>query len=85
MKWGGRKWVKDVGTEKTARIADAQNDKTSLMKEANHVISLLQDAVDLDMAIDDDIGLLTAWKRYRVLLSHVNPDDAADIEWPNKP
>ncbi|WP_148097668.1 tail fiber assembly protein, partial [Trabulsiella odontotermitis] len=45
----------------------------------------LQDAVDLDMATDDDVQSLTTWKKYRVLLSRVNPDDAPDIEWPEKP
>jgi len=85
MKWNGSEWVKDDEAEKAASIADAQNTKASLMQEANNTIALLQDAVDLDMATDDDVQSLTAWKKYRVLLSRVNPDDAPDIEWPVKP
>lgn len=85
MKWDGREWVKDDDAEKAANIADAQNTKTILMQEANNAIVLLQDAVDLDMATDDDVLLLTAWKKYRVLLSRVKPEDAPDICWPVKP
>lgn len=85
MKWDGSKWVKDDAAERAAAVADAQNTKSSLMHEASSTIALLQDAVDLDMATDDDIQSLTEWKTYRVLLSRVNPEDAPDIDWPEKP
>ncbi|MDM3007568.1 MULTISPECIES: tail fiber assembly protein [unclassified Citrobacter] len=84
-KWDGKKWVKDEEAEKAANITDAQNTKASLMQEANNTIAVLQDAVDLDMATDDDVKLLTAWKKYRVLLSRVKPEDAPDINWPEQP
>lgn len=84
-KWDGKKWVKDEEAEKAANIADAQNTKASLMQEANNTIAMFQDAVDLDMATDDDVKLLTAWKKYRVLLSRVKPEDAPDINWPEQP
>ncbi|KLP38088.1 tail fiber assembly protein [Enterobacter ludwigii] len=85
MKWDGSKWVKDDAAERAATVADAQNTKSSLMQEASSTIALLQDAVDLDMATDDDIQSLTEWKTYRVLLSRVNPEDAPDIDWPDTP
>ncbi|MBL7457208.1 tail fiber assembly protein, partial [Escherichia coli] len=28
---------------------------------------------------------LSAWKKYRVLLSRIQPEDAPDIEWPPLP
>ena len=77
--------MKDEEAEKAANITDAQNTKASLMQEANNTIAMLQDAVDLDMATDDDVKLLTAWKKYRVLLSRVKPEDAPDINWPEQP
>ncbi|WP_213239649.1 tail fiber assembly protein [Citrobacter braakii] len=85
MKWNGSEWVKDDEAEKAANIADAQNTKAMLMQEANNAIALLQDAVELDMATDDDVQLLTAWKKYRVLLSRVKPEEAPNINWPEKP
>ncbi|EFW7230861.1 tail fiber assembly protein, partial [Shigella flexneri] len=46
------------------------------------VIAPLQDAVDLDMATDDETKLLLAWKKYRALLMRV---DIKNTEWPKKP
>lgn len=77
--------MKDDAAEKAAQTDDAQQTKITLANEANNTIELLQDAVDLDMATDDEKSQLTAWKKYRVLLSRVNPEDAPDIEWPVKP
>ena len=37
------------------------------------------------MATDKEQTLLVAWKKYRVLLSRVNPDDAGNIIWPEVP
>lgn len=57
-------------------------------------VGILQDAVDMEMATDEEVASLaqaktelTAWKRYRVLLSRVESQagfpDA--IQWPEKP
>ncbi|ECW9232892.1 tail fiber assembly protein [Salmonella enterica subsp. enterica serovar Altona] len=56
--------------------------KQSLMQEASTIISTLQDSVDLDMATDEEKAQLLAWKKYRVLLNRINPNDAPDISWP---
>ncbi|RXB07363.1 tail fiber assembly protein, partial [Escherichia coli] len=50
-----------------------------------NVIAPLQDAVDLDMATDDETKLLLVWKKYRVLLMRVDTSTAPDIEWPTPP
>lgn len=84
-KWDGSQWVKDDAAEKAAQVDDAQQTKYGLASEANNTVELLQDAVDLNMATDDEKSQLTAWKKYRVLLSRVNPEDAPDITWPPKP
>ncbi|HAH6919014.1 TPA: tail fiber assembly protein, partial [Escherichia coli] len=42
----------------------------------------LQDAVDLDMATEEEKLSLTKWKKYRVLLNRVQPENAPNIEWP---
>ncbi|EPB0561144.1 tail fiber assembly protein [Escherichia coli] len=85
QKWDGSKWVSDPDAERVALVSEAETTKTSLMKQASEVISTLQDAVDFDMATDKEQTLLVAWKKYRVLLSRVNPDDAGNIIWPEVP
>ncbi|WP_425028279.1 tail fiber assembly protein [Pantoea brenneri] len=66
-------------------IAQAEQQKSSFLAEASQKISILQDAVDLDMATDDETSQLTAWKKYRVLLNRIDTSKAPDIKWPNKP
>ncbi|EUD07858.1 tail fiber assembly protein [Providencia alcalifaciens] len=66
-------------------IAEAEQKKQSLLAEANIAIAPLQDAVDLEMATDEEIALLKEWKKYRVLLNRVDTSLAPDIEWPQQP
>lgn len=66
-------------------IAEAEQQKQSLLAEANNAIAPLQDAVDLDMATDEEKAQLTAWKKYRVLLNRVDTSLAPNIDWPEKP
>ncbi|WP_273802774.1 tail fiber assembly protein, partial [Proteus vulgaris] len=66
-------------------IAEAEQKKQSLLAEANNAIAPLQDAVDLDMATDEEKAQLTKWKKYRVLLNRVDASLAPDIAWPEKP
>lgn len=40
--------------------------------KADAIIESLQEAVDVDLASDDEKARLLAWKRYRVLLSRVD-------------
>ena len=59
--------------------------KSTLMNEASQRISVLQDAVDLEMATDDETKALPLWKKYRVLLSRINAEIPTSITWPDKP
>ena len=66
-------------------IAQAELNKTDLINDASQMISVLQDAVDLEMATDDEKNTLIEWKRYRVILSRVDTSSAPDISWPKIP
>lgn len=66
-------------------ITQAERKKSSMMQVANDAISPLQDAVDLDMASDEEKAALLEWKTYRVLLSRVKPEKGPDITWPTPP
>ncbi|WP_320729799.1 tail fiber assembly protein [Enterobacter roggenkampii] len=52
--------------------------------KADAIIESLQEAVDVDLASDDEKARLLAWKRYRVLLSRVDLR-AAKLGWPTLP
>jgi len=55
------------------------------LREATQKVQMLQDAVDLDMATDEEKTQLTAWKKYRVLLSRTDADTQSPEEWPQPP
>ncbi|MEQ4624729.1 tail fiber assembly protein [Providencia manganoxydans] len=65
-------------------IAEAEQQKQSLLAEANNAIAPLQDAVELGMATEDEVAALQEWKKYRVLLNRVDTSTAPDIDWPEK-
>lgn len=61
--------------------------QVQLRKEADYIITPLQDAVDIDEASDEEVALLKEWKRYRVALSKVQTQSGwpTEVEWPVKP
>lgn len=59
--------------------------KRTRMEEANEKISIIQDAVDLEMATSDEKENLIAWRKYRVRLERVDTANVQDIDWPEKP
>jgi len=70
-----------------AQLASAQQQLTSLTKQASERIAPLADAVELDMANTTETAALKAWKKYRVELNRV-PQQAgypAAIDWPTMP
>ncbi len=68
-------------------LASVVADAATRRATADAAIAPLQDAVDIDEATDDETALLTAWKKYRVLLNRV-PAQAGyptTIDWPVAP
>nr|WP_312975974.1 tail fiber assembly protein [Atlantibacter hermannii] len=62
-----------------------EQEKQYRMTVANDRIAPLQDAVDLNMATDEEVRLLNAWKKFRVLVNRVDTNKAPDIQWPSQP
>ncbi|MCR6469851.1 tail fiber assembly protein [Enterobacter sp. HG048] len=62
--------------------AEAQRKKLELLTQANNAITMLQDAIELDMATEEDAAKLQTWKKFRVLLSRV---DVSKPDWPPLP
>lgn len=66
-------------------IAEAEQQKQSLLAEANNAIAPLQYAENLGIATDEESALLVDWQKYCVYLNRVDTTTAPDIEWPAKP
>jgi len=81
-KWDGEKWVTDAAAVQAAAKAAAEQKRAGLLSTANNEIVWRQDAVDADIATDDEKTALAAWKKYRVLLMRV---DLLKPEWPPVP
>ncbi|WP_145570796.1 tail fiber assembly protein [Yersinia bercovieri] len=84
-KWSGAKWVTDKVLQKAAAVQEAEEKKTRLLNTAAAKIAPLQDAVDTELATDEDKEQLIAWKTYRVLLNRIDTSKAPDIEFPQPP
>lgn len=83
-KWNGKKWVLDEDEQNAFKIKQNKMLKNSLLNEANENISILQDAIDLDMSEEGDEEKLKAWKKYRVLLNRIDISNIA-VVFPEKP
>ncbi|AVE43821.1 tail fiber assembly protein [Providencia stuartii] len=83
--WNGKKWVTDTEAQKAALIAQAEQEKSQRLDEANNMLTYLQDSIDTGLATDEEAAALQAWKKYRVLLNRVDTSLAPNIEWPEKP
>ncbi|MDX6042987.1 tail fiber assembly protein [Scandinavium lactucae] len=84
-KWNGERWVTDEAAQQSAEVAAANATKAALIKSASEQIEPLQDAVDLDMATDEEKARFNEWRKYRVLLTRVDTSTAPAIIWPEAP
>ncbi|MCU1792384.1 hypothetical protein CUU52_05055 [Pectobacterium polaris] len=66
-------------------IERADDKKKLLLSRINQDVIPLQDAVDLDIASEEEENKLNAWKKYRVLLMRLDTSKAPDVEWPEEP
>ena len=81
-KWDGSAWVTDVDAQHIEDVETAEKQKSELLAKVSAEISILQDAVNLDMATSDEVARLRSLQTYRVLLNRVDTSLAPDIEWP---
>ncbi|WP_445495692.1 tail fiber assembly protein [Photorhabdus sp. SF281] len=83
--WNGKEWVVDKDLLKSHQINEAKQQQAALLQQANETLSLLQDSVDLEVATDSEKAALLEWKKYRVLLTRVDVNQAPNVEWPEVP
>lgn len=84
-RWNGSEWVTDDDAQKNAQVLEAEQQKSSLLAEAQSTISLWQTELQLGIISDDDKASLIAWMKYIQALNAVDTSTAPDIEWPVKP
>lgn len=70
--------------EKTPEQIKSESDaaKAHYKSMADSEIAWRQDAVDADIATDEEVADLAKWKKYRVLLMRV---DTSNPQWPEMP
>ncbi|OCQ51972.1 Caudovirales tail fiber assembly protein [Photorhabdus australis subsp. thailandensis] len=83
--WDGEKWVIDIEAQQASQIKQAEQQRDIFRQQANEAITVLQYAVETEMASEAEKALLLDWKKYLVLLSRVDISLASDINWPEKP
>ena len=79
-----KSWVPDTEKQKQAQIEENQSIIKQCFALANEKITPLQDAVDCEIATEEEKASLLAWKKYRALLSRVDPESET-IELPEQP
>ncbi|MCC8422973.1 tail fiber assembly protein [Photorhabdus thracensis] len=84
-KWAGKEWATDKDALKASQTEQAEQQRTTLFQQANEAVTLLQYAVDTELASEEEKAQLLNWKKYLVLLSRVDTSLAPDIEWPKMP
>ena len=81
-KWDGSAWVTDANALHAADVAAADVRKKQMITQVSAELSILLDAVNLNMATDEEISRLTALQVYRVQLNRVDTSLTPDIIWP---
>ena len=72
-------------TSNETKLLQNEMQKKTLLAEASNIIEPLQDAVDLDIATDEETKKLKAWKVYRVQLNRIDTSLLPDVKFPKRP
>lgn len=81
-KWDGSAWVTDADAQHAADVAVADLQKKAAIAQMTADISILQDAVSLNMATDEEKERLVRLQANRVMFNRVDTSLAPNIVWP---
>ena len=84
-KWDGKKWQLDNDKQHQYEVNQASAKKNQLIADATAQISYLQDAVDTDIATNEETELFAKLKKYRALVNRIDIEQAPNIDWPKQP
>ncbi|WP_350326475.1 tail fiber assembly protein [Pectobacterium aroidearum] len=71
-KWEDGKWVTDLEAQRQVLIANKKVELNTRLSQASERIQVLSDAVELNLATEEEKNELKAWKTYRLQLSRVD-------------
>ena len=77
--WDGEKWQFDKNKQHQYEVNQASIKKNQLLSEAASQLSYLQDAVDSQIASEQEAQLLAEWKKYRVLVNRIDIEDRKSV------
>lgn len=83
--WDGKKWVTDISAQHIADVAVAEQQKASLLAEAQATINLWQTELQLGIISEPDKASLIIWLTYIRALQAIDCSSAPNINWPVKP
>ncbi|PHM55174.1 tail fiber assembly protein [Xenorhabdus sp. KK7.4] len=84
-KWDGKQWVTDLVEKQKHDLQQLEDQKQSLLNEAEQKIVKLERKVRLNMASQEEISLLREWEVYSIKLIELDISDIKKIDWPTKP
>ncbi|WP_446470779.1 tail fiber assembly protein [Xenorhabdus stockiae] len=84
-KWDGKQWVTDLVEKQKNDLQQVEDQKQSLLSEAEQKIVQLERKIRLDMASQEEISLLRKWEVYSIKLIELDISDIKKIDWPQKP
>ncbi|SLM63447.1 MULTISPECIES: tail fiber assembly protein [Dickeya] len=83
--WQGEQWQTDTKAMQALQVNAASAQRSEYLARAQQQLVVLQDAVDLNIATEQETAALKAWKTYRVQLNRIDVSNAPDIDWPAMP
>ncbi|MGM3175048.1 tail fiber assembly protein [Dickeya lacustris] len=83
--WQDSAWQTDAKAVQALQVKTASAQKSESLARAQLQLAVLQDAVDLNIATEQETAALKAWKTYRVLLNRIDVSSAPNIDWPIMP
>ncbi|MDE9543426.1 tail fiber assembly protein, partial [Xenorhabdus bovienii] len=75
----------DLNAQKQHDLKELENQKKSLLHEAEQRIIQLERKVRLNMVSKEEIELLHEWEIYSVKLVDLDISDVKKLNWPKKP
>ncbi|HBM2815722.1 TPA: tail fiber assembly protein [Enterobacter hormaechei subsp. xiangfangensis] len=84
VKWEEGNWVLDVEAIKEMNGLILGERKRAEMAYASEQIAILADAIDLDMATNDETAFYNELRRFRIQLSRIDPHNPPEV-WPEIP